>query len=88
VYARLGRVAGGQKCWPITIADGMPAVAAGVYETGFGFFRRAVLAHGGLDDRLACGGQPPLPLAWGWWRVFVEQVHVHVREDFHLFAAS
>ena len=41
----------------------------GVYETGFGLVRRAVLPRGDLDDRLAGGEQPLLPLAWALWLV-------------------
>src|SRR5450759_3729038 len=59
------RLTGGQKCWPVVITGGVLVMAVGVYETGFGLFRRVVLPYGDLGDRLAGGGLPLLPLAWG-----------------------
>jgi hypothetical protein len=40
----------------------MHGAALGVYETGFGLVRRAVLPESDLDDRLLGGCQPLLPL--------------------------
>ena len=54
-----------QKRRPAAVLESVLAV--GVYETGFGLARRAVLPGNDLDDRLAGGCQPVLPLAWGLW---------------------
>jgi hypothetical protein len=67
-------VACGQKCRVTAVAaGGVPAVAVGVCETVFGFVRRAVAPRGDVNDRLAGGGLPLLPLAWGLWRVLCGQ---------------